>query len=67
MLKQVLDKMMNDRRLGRNLKGMNKSNLVEIENAVWSIIEREIKLYLNEADYTRHKQQLRADLKRRKE
>jgi hypothetical protein len=30
MLKQTLDKMMNDRRLGKNLKGMNKSNLVEI-------------------------------------
>lgn len=30
--------MMADRRLGKNLKGMNKSNLQEIENGVWSII-----------------------------
>lgn len=59
--------MMNDRRLGRNLKGMNKSNLVEIENAIWSTVEREANLYQNDLDYTRQKQQLSADLRRRKE
>ncbi len=58
---------MSDRRLGRGLKGMNKSNLVEIENAVWSTVEREATLYLHELEYTRQKQQLSADLKRRRE
>jgi hypothetical protein len=38
MLKQILDKMMSDRRLGRNLKGMNKSNLNEIEQSIWGIV-----------------------------
>lgn len=32
--------MMSDRRLGKNLKGMNKSNLTEIENGVWTVLER---------------------------
>jgi len=27
MLKQILDRMLSDRRLGKNLKGMNKANL----------------------------------------
>lgn len=40
MLKQTLDKMMADRRLGKNLKGMNRSNLTEIENTIWSVVER---------------------------
>jgi hypothetical protein len=39
--------MMAERRLGKNLKGMNKSNLLEIENALWSVIEREACLYKN--------------------
>lgn len=47
MLKQVLSKMMADRRLGKNLKGMNKANLNEIENSVWAVIEREASLYKN--------------------
>ena len=59
--------MMSDRRLGKNLKGMNKSNLAEIENSIWNIVEREASLYQNELDYTRQKQQLKTDLQRRKE
>ncbi len=59
--------MISDRRLGKNLKGMNKSNLNEIENGIWGIVEREANLYHNDLDYTRQKQQLQADLKRRKE
>ncbi len=47
--------MINDRRLGKNLKGMNKSNLVEIENLVWTVVDREMSLYQNELDYTRQK------------
>lgn len=58
--------MMTDRRLGRNLKGMNKSNLVEIENIIWPTVEREANLYHNDLDYTRQKQQLSTDLRRRK-
>ena len=58
--------MMADRRLGRGLKGMNKSNLVEIENAVWPIIEREATLFQTEIAYNRHKSQLESDLKQRK-
>jgi hypothetical protein len=65
-VKQILDRMMTDRRLGRNLKGMNKSNLNEIENGIWSIVEREAALYLNHLDYTRQKEQLWQDLRRRK-
>lgn len=67
MLKQILDKMMADRRLGKNLKGMNKSNLVEVENCICSVIEREANLYLNELEYTNKKKQLENDLKIRKE
>ena len=35
-----MDKMLADRRLGKNLKGMNKSLLSEIENSVWQGVER---------------------------
>jgi hypothetical protein len=38
---------MAERRLGRNLKGMNKSNLIEIENEIWGVIDREANLYGN--------------------
>lgn len=58
MLKQTLDKMMADRRLGKHLKGMNKSNLVEIENAIWSVLEREANLYNNELVYDRKRKSL---------
>lgn len=58
---------MADRRIGRNLKGMNKSNLQEIEQAVWTTLEREAALYHNHLDYTRQKQQLSEDLARRKQ
>jgi len=30
--------MMNDRRIGKNLKGMNKSNFEEIEQNIWNIV-----------------------------
>lgn len=55
--------MMSDRRLGKNLKGMNKSNLTEIENMIWSVVEREANLYKTEIAYSQHKQQLIDDLK----
>ncbi len=58
---------MNDRRLGKNLKGMNKSNLVEIQNSIWNVVEREVCLYQNILDYNKQKQTLTADLKNRKE
>lgn len=48
ILKTVIDKMLNERRLGRNLKGLNKSNLAEIETAIWKTLTREIDLYKNE-------------------
>ncbi len=47
--------MIKDRRLGKNLKGMNKSNLAEIENLVWTVVDREMSLYQNELDFTRQK------------
>lgn len=67
MLKQVLDRMMTDRRIGKNLKGMNKSNLNEIEQAVWTVIDRELSLYHNELEYNRHRTLLKADLSLRKQ
>lgn len=67
MIRETLDKMMSDRRLGKNLKGMNKSNLAEIEGIIWNIIEREANLYLNEIEYERQKKQLENDLRVRKE
>lgn len=67
MLKQILDKMMGDRRLGKNLKGMNKSNLAEVENTIWTVIEREANLYLNELEYTNKKKQLEHELRTRKQ
>ena len=36
-----------ERRLGKNLKGLNKGNLTEIENHIWGSIIREIELYKN--------------------
>lgn len=39
--------MLNERRLGKNLKGMNKSNMVEIEGVIWSSLSREIEIYKN--------------------
>lgn len=59
--------MMADRRLGKNLKGMNKSNLQEIENGVWSIIEREASLYLTEIEYNRQRKTLMGEINSRKE
>lgn len=67
MVKQILDKMMGDRRLGKNLKGMNKSNLTEVENTIWTVIEREANLYLNELEYTNKKKQLEHELRTRKQ
>jgi hypothetical protein len=39
--------MLNERRLGKNLKGLNKSNLAEIETAIWKSLLREVELYKN--------------------
>lgn len=39
--------MFHERRLGKNLKGLNKDNAVEIENQIWSCLLREIDLYKN--------------------
>lgn len=58
---------MGDRRLGKNLKGMNKSNLAEVENTIWTVIEREANLYLNELEYTNKKKQLEHELRTRKQ
>jgi hypothetical protein len=55
------------RRLGKNLKGMNKSNLAEVENAVWPIVEREASLYIGELDYQRQRKALMGELNSRKE
>jgi hypothetical protein len=43
--------MLAEKRLGRNLKGMNKSNMEEIERAIWSSLERELAIYQNERKY----------------
>ena len=37
--------MLTDRRLGKNLKGINKSIMQEIETAIWQSIEREATLF----------------------
>ncbi len=58
---------MAERRLGKNMKGMNKSNMQEIENGVWSIVEREASLYLAELDYTRQRKTLLGEIQSRKE
>ena len=47
----MLDKLLAEKRLGRNLKGMNKSNMEEIEKHIWSSLEREVALYQNERKY----------------
>lgn len=63
-----MDKMLADRRLGKNLKGMNKSLLNEIESSVWQGIEREVNLYLLNKQYEEQKGKLEDDLdKRRKD
>ena len=58
MIKTVIDRMINDRRLGRNLKGMNRANMMEIENAGWSAIIREIDLYKNNKQYKKNREVL---------
>ena len=58
MIKTVIDRMINDRRLGRNLKGMNRANMIEIENAGWSAILREIDLYKNNKQYKQNREVL---------
>jgi hypothetical protein len=45
--------MISERRLGKNLKGLNKSNLAEIEAAVWQSLTREVDLYKNEKEFYR--------------
>ena len=45
LLKSILDKMLADRRLGKNLKGINKSIMQEIESSIWPTIEREVTLF----------------------
>lgn len=66
MLKTILDKMYNDRRLGKNLKGMNKDNCIEIENQIWGCLIREIDLYNNEQEYKKSKEELKGILAQRK-
>jgi len=47
--------MLCDRRLGKNLKGLNKDNMIEIENHIWANIVREIDLYKNDQEYNQGK------------
>jgi hypothetical protein len=35
-----MDKLIAERRLGKNLKGINKGLLTEIEGAIWQSLER---------------------------
>jgi hypothetical protein len=58
--------MFTERRLGKNLKGMNKDNCVEIENQIWSCLLREIDLYINEQEYIKSKEDLKSILAQRK-
>ena len=67
MVKTVIEKMLNERRLGKNLKGLNRSNLAEIEGCVWKSLLREVDLYTNEKEFTRGKEALQATLAKRKE
>ncbi len=58
LVRMMIDKMVDDRRLGRNLKGMNRANMMEIENAAWSAIIREIDLYKNNKLYKKNREAL---------
>lgn len=58
VIKTVIDRMINERRLGRNLKGLNKANMMEIESAGWSAITREIDLYKNYKQYKKNREGL---------
>ena len=58
--------MLYERRLGKNLKGLNKGNMIEIENQIWSGIVREIDLYKNELDYIKGKEEFQSVLAQRK-
>jgi hypothetical protein len=40
-----MDRLISERRLGKNLKGINKGLLSEIEGYIWQSLEREIALY----------------------
>jgi hypothetical protein len=40
-----MDRLVAERRLGKNLKGINKGLLAEIEGYIWQSLERETSLY----------------------
>lgn len=57
-----MDRMLTERRIGKNLKGMNKSIMQEIEGAIWSTLEREITLYQLNKMYYLEKEELERQL-----
>ena len=62
-----MDKMLADRRLGKGLKGINKGILTEIENSIWTSIEREVTLYQLDRMYEKEKTSLEKELRERRE
>jgi len=58
--------MFGERRLGKKLKGMNKSILTEIENGIWNALEREFNLYKLNLKYETEKNKLKEDIESRK-
>jgi hypothetical protein len=45
MLHKILYDLSNERKIGRNLKGLSKLVLGEIEAKVWEVVELEIQLF----------------------
>lgn len=65
-LKSIMDKMLAERRLGRGLKGINKGILTEIENLIWTTLEREVSLYQLDKLYNKEKTALQTELQQRR-
>lgn len=60
-----MDRLLAERRLGKNLKGINRGILAEIENLVWHSIEREVALYQLNKLYEQEKSCLEQQLQAR--
>ena len=67
LVKAKFDILLAERRIGKNLKGMNKDLLQEIENSIWVTLEREVALYQLEHMYQKQRGELEDELKRRKQ
>ena len=59
--------MLSERRIGKNLKGIGKGILQEVENYIWNALERQITLYQANKMFERERDDLKLELHNKKE